>query len=197
MFPTDLVNLIGFYAYGVGKYCLEDELAYICCNRGMIPLSFLEPTLVIKGHAIYFNPDIPFSVDRVTNPLREDAPFFPWALIDPESFVFSNTLMYWASQIKPKTFTALKTYRKTIKKHLTRCFFSHKWFEGLGNGFVSRFLSNQALQKVESYDFGECKAMFDFICFELKYCGFVSPPVVLHPVVHDSASLSRVSFALV
>ena len=193
MLPTDLVNLIGFYAYGVGKYCLEDELAYVRSNRGMIPLSFLEPTLIIKATHL----GIPFSVDRVMNPLREDAPFFPWALVDPEAFVFSNTMMYWASQIKPKTFTALKTYRKTFKKHLTRCFFSHKWFEGLWNGFVSRFLSNQALQKVERSDFGECSDMFDFFCFELKFCGFVSPPGVLHPVGHDSASLSRVSFALV
>lgn len=194
MLPTEIVNVIGHFAYGEGKYNLEDELTYISRNRGMIPVSFLQPTMTKLGRTQMHEP--PFSVDAVLNPLRDDAPFFPWALIDPNSFVFSNTMMFWSAQIKQKTFGALKTYRKTFKKHITRCFFAHKHFESFWNALVVRFLSNEVLLKIESYNFGECRRMFDSISWELKYCGFVSPPVVFPPVVHDSTSLSRVSFAL-
>ena len=61
MLPVALVNIIGHFAYGEGKYNLEDELAYISGNRGMIPVSFLEPTMTKLGRVQLHEP--PFSVD--------------------------------------------------------------------------------------------------------------------------------------
>ena len=52
MLPTPLENLVGFYAFGEGRYNLDEEVDFCAANRGMVPDSFLEHCLPLDSSLI-------------------------------------------------------------------------------------------------------------------------------------------------
>ena len=173
MFPTDIINLIGYFAFGCSKtaYDLNHELNFILANRGMIPDAFLE----IAVSKIGFSRRCALCFYMVKNPLRTDNPFFPWALIDFRISVFSNTFIYWANKIKAETFRKLRTYPAIFRKHVKACCLSGKKFGPYWNFFVNRYFMSDTLQHIESYQTEEAESLFENICYNLKNVGFISP----------------------
>ena len=75
MLPTELENLVGYYAYGEARYNLSEDIEFCAANRGMVPDSFLEHTLALYGHSSRIGNAL--ACYMVKNPLRTDNPYFP------------------------------------------------------------------------------------------------------------------------
>ena len=150
MLPTEIENLVGHYAFGVGKerYNLCEELDFCAANRGMIPDSFLEHCVTLCGQTRA--PSVPLGCYTVKNPLRTDNPFFPWALVDKKSMVFSNTFHWWMGMIHMSTFRELKTYRSTFKHHVVRIMHRGRDMIPEWNTFVNRYLATDCLGSLNS-----------------------------------------------
>ena len=189
MFPTDIINLIGYFAFGCSKiaYDLNDELNFMHANRGMIPDAFLEMSVPKLGFARRFA--LPFYM--VKNPLRTDNPFYPWALIDPRVCFFSNTFIYWANKLKGETFRKLHTYPKIFRRHVRLCCMSGKQFGPNWNFFVDRYFMTDTLQHIESYQTKKAEGLFEHICYNLKNIGFISPGSYLTAVYKPVSPVYR------
>ena len=179
MLPTPLENLVGFFAFGEGRYNLDEEVDFCAANRGMVPDSFLQHCMPLDSYRASMRPTL--SCYMVKNPLRTDNPFFPWALVDSNAMVFSNTFFWWKSRILKTTYQKLKTYRSTFKKHVEGCISSNKNCEREWNCFVNRYLATDVLMKPESYDTEDHGVLFVGICEELSNAGYLSPKISLPP----------------
>ena len=194
MLPTELENLVGHYAYGEGRYCLDEEVDFLAANRGMIPDSFLAHAVTLDGYAR--EPAPPLSCYTVKNPLRTDTPFFPWALIDKRSYVFGNAFPWWCGMILMPTFRKLKTYRSTFKTHVVRMINRGRDMSQEWNAFVNRYLNRcmpEILTNPKSYDLLGHEHVFKVICEELENAGYLSPVLSLPPRPSQRSVLSPTS----
>ena len=193
MLPTDIFNLVGYFAFGGDSYSFANELEFVQTNRGLVPDAFLQTCVTRLGFATRMTRVLGYY--SVKNPLRTDNPFFPWALVDPHVIVFSNTFQYWADQLTFDTFRKLRTYPKIFRKHARRCAMSGKNFGSAWNFLVERyFLHSNALQNVESYNSGEAIELFRDICDDLQHSGFISPGTSI-PTLECCVPPSRLFFA--
>jgi len=168
--PTDLENIVGYFAYGGEKYDLTNEVDYLLACRGCIPEAFLANT-------VYIGPNGTINLDYfyVNNPLKKSNPFFPWYLVHQSARVFSNVFSYWAAQITSEAFANLHTYRRTfIKNCIGYCNSRRNCFH-LWNNLVSRYLSNPVLLDIKSYDVEKFDGLFNLICFQLETASFILP----------------------
>ena len=195
MLPTELENLVGHYAYGVGRYNLVEEVDFLAANRGMIPDAFLAHAMPLDGH-FWRNPP-PLVCYMVPNPLRTDNPFFPWALLDKASFVFGNSFYWWFNQIKPHTFKELRTYRATVEKHVVALINRGSNMAPEWNFFLSRYLSQPYLLDPTNYHTLNHENMFSLICDQLKNSGYLTPLFSLPPRPSRRTVLLRPSELLV
>ena len=196
MLPTEVENLVGHYAFGVGKkrYNLCEELDFCAANRGMIPDSFLAHAVTLDGYAR--EPAPPLSCYTVKNPLRTDTPFFPWALIDKRSYVFGNAFPWWCGMILMPTFRKLKTYRSTFQTHVVRMFNRGRDMSQEWNAFVNRYRDRglpEILTNPKSYDLLGHEHVFKVICEELENAGYLSPVLSLPPRPSQRSVLSPTS----
>ena len=179
MLPTQLENLVGHYAYGFGRYNLSEELEYLATNRGMIPDTFLEHCLPLKGHNMIARQTL--SCYEVKNPLRTDNPFFPWSLIDKNAIIFSNTFYWWEGCILCSTYRKLKTYRSTFSRHVTRLTHRGRDMFVEWNNFMTRYLQTDCLLDPQNYLTNDHDTMFSLICEQLGNAGYLSPMILLPP----------------
>ena len=194
MLPTELENLVGHYAYGVGRYNLGEEVDFCAANRGMIPNSFLAHSVVLDGYAR--EPVPPLSCYTVKNPLRTDTPFFPWDLVDKRSYVFGNAFLWWCGMIHMPVFRQLKTYRSTFKNHVRRIVHRGRDMAQEWNAFVNRYLNvcmGHELTLPKSYDSLGHEHVFHVICDELYNAGYISPKLSLPPRPSQRSVLSPAS----
>ena len=191
MLPTELENIVGNYAYGVGRYNLHEEVDFCAANRGMIPDSFLEHCVTLCDHARQPRP--PLGCYTVKNPLRSDNPFFPWALVDKKSRVFSNTFFWWMGMINMSTFRELKTYRSTFKNHVVRIMGRGRDMIPEWNTFVTRYLATEILVALKSYDLIGHEFVFMVICEQLEEAGYLTPKISLPPRPSQRSVLSPAS----
>ena len=191
MLPTELENLVGHYAYGEGRYCLDEEVDFLATNRGMIPDSFLEHAVARLGYAPEQNSVCePLGGYMVQNPLRTDNPFFPWALVDPRARVLGNTFFWWEGRVNCQTYRKLKTYRKTFRAHVVRMINRGRDVSIEWNIFVNRYMHFSYLSKPESYDSDDHEVLVSQICEELKTAGYLSPRISLPPRPSQRSVLS-------
>ena len=191
MLPTELENLVGYYAYGQARYNLSEDIEFCAANRGMVPDSFLEHTLPLYGHGSRIGNAL--ACYMVKNPLRTDNPYFPWILIDPDAIVFANTFYWWQGHILHTTYRKLKTYRKIFSQHLVRCAFAGRDFECVWNVFVNRYLETNVLMNHESYHIDGHGTMFEVICEQLGNAGYLTPMISLPPRPSQRSVLSQAS----
>ena len=173
MLPTELENLVGYFAWGPGRYNLNEELEFVSANRGMVPDAFLEYCVVSNGFKMRMVRGMGFYM--LKNPLRTDNPFTPWALVDPQAQVFSNTFLWWLMQIRPKTYKRLHTYRATFRNYVFRLVnrgrdFFHEW-----NLFMSRYLGGVVLADPASYVTACHEGLFRVVCEQVANAGFMTP----------------------
>ena len=191
MLPTELENLVGHYAYGVGRYNLAEEVDFLAANRGMIPDHFLTHTMTLTGHICRNHPEL--SCYMVKNPLRSDNPFFPWAQIDKRSLVFANTFYFWFRKIETHTFKKLRTYRATFRKHVVALINRGRDVAPEWNFFLTRYLSEPHLVDPKNYYTLDHENMFNSICDQLKNSGYLTPLFSLPPRPCQRTVLSQPS----
>ncbi len=192
MLPTELKNLVGHFAFGVGHFNLEEELDFIAANRGMIPDAFLTHVLPRDGHSSR-NPTL--DCYMVPNPLRTENPFFPWGLLDKQSLVFGSAFYWWFTQIETNTFKKLRTYRATFKKHVIALIRAGADMAPEWNHFLTRYLSEPHLCDLMNYRAlnQENANTFYWICGQLKNSGYLTPLFSLPPRPSQRSVLSQPS----
>jgi hypothetical protein len=190
MLPTAIENIISHYAYGVGRYNLHDELDFIAANRGLIPTLFLRHLVCKTG---YWGCCEPLECYLVKNPLREDNPFFPWALIDKRAFLFGNTFIWWANSVRGTALRRLKTYGATFRKYVFLLVNGGRDIGTVWNVFMNRYINyiqEPILTDFKSYSCANHEKVFLEICKQLKSSGYFSPMISLGPRPSQRSVLS-------
>ena len=167
--PTDLENLVGYFAYGGAHYELGRELNFLIACRGLIPELFL-------SHCVYYGTkpitERQHDYEYVNNPLIKSNAFYPWVLVNSCTEVFNNSFIFWALSLTPKAFRALHTYPRCFMKHIRLCGLSGKYFSDDWNYIVEKYLINSALLNLDSYQFQGHEHFFNHICVQLENVGF-------------------------